>query len=64
MHVLAALAEMQPVSSFKPNREVSINFKKLAGSLIGEKYKPRRFMSRAKEAIKEFTNFKQGEKYE
>ena len=50
--VLAALSEMQPIIAFKPMNEVSIAFKKLAGSLIGERYKAPKLFARAKHAIK------------
>jgi septum site-determining protein MinD len=36
--VLAALAKMAPVVSVSPRHDVSIAYKKLAGSLVGEKY--------------------------
>lgn len=55
VNVLAALAEMQPITAFKPNRDVSIAFKKLAASLIGEKYKAPRLFTRAKYALKSLT---------
>lgn len=41
--VLKALAEFTPSTSYKPKSESSIEYKKLAASLIGEKYKPFRF---------------------
>lgn len=55
VNVLAALAEMQPVISFKPNRDVSIAFKKLAASLIGERYKKPKLFTRYKNAISRLT---------
>lgn len=36
-----ALSEFTPLPSFKPNSRASIEYKKLAGALIGERYKPR-----------------------
>ncbi len=35
-----ALSEFTPMPSFKPNSKASIEYKKLAGSLIGERYEP------------------------
>ncbi len=39
VEVLAGLAQMKPITAYKPRREVSHNIKKLAGSLVNEKYK-------------------------
>lgn len=52
VNVLAALSEMQPVTSFKPSREISVSFKKLAANLIGEKYRKPHIFSRAVNSIK------------
>jgi len=40
MNVLKSLAEFLPVGNFKPNSGASQEYKKLAATLIGEKYKP------------------------
>lgn len=39
---LKALSEFTPLTSYKPNSKSSIEYKKLAGILIGEKYKIKR----------------------
>ncbi len=46
VNVLKSLSEFTPSTSHKPKSKGSIEFKKLAGVLIGEKYKPRRFKDR------------------
>ena len=43
VEVLRAQSHFIPVTSHKPNSEGSIEFKKLAAALIGEKYQPSRF---------------------
>jgi len=40
--VLKALSDFTPSTSYKPNSKASNEYKKLAGVLIGEKYKPRK----------------------
>jgi len=42
LNVLRALSEFTPSTSYKPNSKSSIEYKKLAGALIGEKYRPKR----------------------
>ncbi|MEX0932684.1 MAG: AAA family ATPase [Candidatus Pacearchaeota archaeon] len=42
VNVLEAAAKFKPSTSHKPNSKSSIEYKKLAGVLIGEKFKPRR----------------------
>lgn len=46
VQVLAGQAEMKPITIYKPRREVSKNIKKLAGTLINEKYKRFKFFNR------------------
>ncbi len=46
VNVLKSLSEFTPSTSHKPKSKGSTEFKKLAGVLIGEKYKPRRFKDR------------------
>jgi len=41
--ILKSLAEFTPSTRYKPNSKASIEYKKLAATLIGEKYKPKRF---------------------
>lgn len=43
VNVLESQANFTPITKFKPFSEVSDEFKKLAASLIGKKYKPFRF---------------------
>ncbi|MBU0460960.1 MAG: AAA family ATPase [Nanoarchaeota archaeon] len=50
--VLEALAECVPASIYKPNRDFSIEFKKLAGALVGESVEDTRFISRIKSAFR------------
>tara|TARA_Y100000310_G_C20702899_1_gene831652 strand:- start:3238 stop:4029 length:792 start_codon:yes stop_codon:yes gene_type:complete len=38
--VLKSLSEFKPLTSHKPNSKASIEYKKLAGVLVGQKYKP------------------------
>ncbi|MCW8965343.1 MAG: AAA family ATPase [Candidatus Pacearchaeota archaeon] len=52
LKVLAATSKMVPVVEFAPREDISHMYKKLAGSLVGENYKKRRF-SRKKEKGKE-----------
>ena len=40
INVLKALAEFAPPTTYKPKSEASAEYKKLAATLIGEKYKP------------------------
>jgi septum site-determining protein MinD len=40
INVLKALSKFTPSTNYKPNSEGSIEYKKLAATLIGEKYKP------------------------
>jgi len=47
--VLSALAKMVPVVNYSPSNCVSQSFKKLAGKLIGEKYKKSLFSKKKKE---------------
>ena len=42
INVLKALSEFTPSTNYKPKSEASIEYKKLAAILIGEKYKPLR----------------------
>lgn len=42
INVLKALSEFTPSTSYKPKSKASVEYKKLAASLIGEKYKPAR----------------------
>ncbi len=44
--VLKALSKFTPSTTYKPKSAGSIEYKKLAAVLIGEKYKPRRFRDR------------------
>jgi septum site-determining protein MinD len=53
VNVLASLSEMQPVTTYRPYRDVSVAFKKLAASLVDEKYRSLRMFSRARQAIGE-----------
>lgn len=41
--VLKSLATFTPSTRFKPNSDASVEYRKLAATLIGEKYKPKRF---------------------
>lgn len=43
INVLEALSEMHPSTEHKPKSKASIEYKKLAASLVGEKYKPFHF---------------------
>ncbi len=43
INILRAQAEFQPAVYFKPNSDASVEFKKLAACLIGEKYNPLRW---------------------
>ena len=52
IHVLASLAEMTPVVQTKPNREVSIMFKKLAASLVNEQYQSQKLLSKIRSALR------------
>ncbi|MBW2980817.1 AAA family ATPase [Candidatus Woesearchaeota archaeon] len=49
--VLEALSEMKPASIRSPKRDVSVEYKKLAASLIGEKYIDKRLKARIKRFI-------------
>jgi len=50
--VLEALSETMPYSMHSPNRNSAIEYKKLAGALIGEKYNDSRFSSKIKRIFK------------
>src|SRR3989344_2635758 len=39
-NILKAVSELRPYTEYKPKSEGSIEYKKLAATLIGEKYKP------------------------
>lgn len=54
VNVLAGLAEMQPIVTYKPGREVSYQYKKLAASLIDQKYRTPRIMNKLKATLKKF----------
>ena len=41
LNVLKAVSKFMPSTSYKPNSESSLEYKKLAGILIGIKYKPK-----------------------
>ena len=41
--VLKSLSEFTPSTRYKPNSKASIEYKKLAATLIGEKYRPKKF---------------------
>ena len=43
VNILKALSEFVPSTKYKPKSDASIEYKKLAASLIGEKYKPKKF---------------------
>ena len=43
INVLKSVSDFIPSTSFKPNSKGSIEYKKLAATLIGEKYRPHRF---------------------
>ncbi|GBE19785.1 MAG TPA: hypothetical protein ENG87_05755 [Candidatus Pacearchaeota archaeon] len=43
VNMLRALSEFTPSTDYKPKSEGSVEIKKLAATLIGEKYKPKRF---------------------
>lgn len=43
VNVLRALSEFKSSVSYNPNSEASVEYKKLAATLIGEKYYPKRF---------------------
>ncbi len=43
VNVLKSLAEFTPSTKHKPNSDASTEYRKLAATLIGEKYKPKRF---------------------
>ena len=46
LDILESVAEFTPSTRYKPNSKASIEYKKLAATLIGEKYKPKRFKDR------------------
>lgn len=46
--VLEALSETKPAVLYAPKRNVSVEYKKLAASLIGERYVDKRFIARLK----------------
>ncbi len=46
--ILEALAETKPAVIYAPKRDVSVEYKKLAASLIGERYIDKRFIARLK----------------
>jgi septum site-determining protein MinD len=50
--VLSALARMTPIVHFSPSNEVSHQYKRLAGDLIGKKYKKSLFGKRKKKVVK------------
>jgi len=52
IRVPEAVAETNPVALNKPKANSSIEFKKLAASLIGEKYKDPRFLMRLRDIMK------------
>jgi MinD-like ATPase involved in chromosome partitioning or flagellar assembly len=52
INVLAGLAQMKPVVSYKPGRDVSNVYKKLAANLIGEKYKSQKIFHRVGDALR------------
>jgi septum site-determining protein MinD len=54
--VLKSLSEFTPSTRYKPKSNASIEYKKLAATLIGEKYKPRRF--------KDFLNHRKPKRHE
>lgn len=41
VNILKALSKFMPSTSYKPNSEASLEYKKLAGILVGVKYKPK-----------------------
>lgn len=43
INVVRALSEFSPSTTYKPKSEASIEYRKLAAALIGEKYKPFKF---------------------
>ncbi len=45
VNVLKSLSKFTPSTRYKPNSKASIEYKKLAATLIGEKYKPKKFGS-------------------
>lgn len=49
--VLSALAKMTPIVHFSPSNEVSRQYKKLAGDLIGESYKKSIFGKKKKRTV-------------
>lgn len=61
VNVLAALAQMTPVSEYKPNKEVSKKFRNLSATLIGENYK-RSLFSKAKDIYKKLRKTEGGKK--
>jgi MinD-like ATPase involved in chromosome partitioning or flagellar assembly len=50
--ILKSLAEFTPSTRHKPNSKASEEYKKLAATLIGEKYKPKRFRDRFNRKVK------------
>jgi septum site-determining protein MinD len=43
INILKAVSKFKPFTSFKPKSKASIEFKKLAGALIGEKFEPKKW---------------------
>ena len=47
-----ALSECVPASIYKPNRDFSVEFRKLAGALVGEHFEDTRLLARVKHAFR------------
>ncbi|MBW2984918.1 AAA family ATPase [Candidatus Woesearchaeota archaeon] len=60
VRVLEALSEMKPAAIKHPKRDVSVEYKKLAAALVGEKYVDKRLKSR----IKRFVFVQEPSKYD
>ena len=43
MNILKSLSKFTPLTSYKPKSKASVEYKKLAGVLVGEKYKTNNF---------------------
>lgn len=54
VNVLAGLAEMQPIVTYKPGREVSYQYKKLAALLINQKYRTPKILHKIRSTLKKF----------
>ena len=52
INILKALSKFVPSTTYKPKSEASFEYKQLAGILIGEKYRPKRFRDLFKISLK------------